>query len=46
MLPKWESKLGGAAGFMLTHCFSMAELGELNLQFKYYFKIVLLSTNN
>ena len=25
MLPKWESKLGGAREFMSTHCFSMTE---------------------
>jgi len=30
MLPKWESKLGGAEIFMLTHCFTMTESGRVD----------------
>lgn len=30
MLPNWESSLGEAAEFMLTHCFSMANAGRLD----------------
>ena len=30
MFLKWESKLGGAAEFMSTHCFSMAEAGRVD----------------
>ncbi len=30
MLPKWESRLGGTAEFMSTHCFSMANAGWLD----------------
>ncbi len=30
MLPKWESRLGGAAEFMSTHCFSMTESGRVD----------------
>jgi glyoxylase-like metal-dependent hydrolase (beta-lactamase superfamily II) len=30
MLPKWESKLGGAEIFMSTHCFTMAESGRVD----------------
>lgn len=29
MLPKWESRLGGAQEFMPTHCFAMTEFGLL-----------------
>jgi glyoxylase-like metal-dependent hydrolase (beta-lactamase superfamily II) len=30
MLPKWESKLGGAEIFMSTHCFTMTESGRVD----------------
>ncbi len=30
MFLKWESKLGGAAEFMSTHCFSMVEAGRVD----------------
>jgi glyoxylase-like metal-dependent hydrolase (beta-lactamase superfamily II) len=30
MLPKWESRLGGAAEFMSTHCFTMTESGRVD----------------
>ena len=30
MLPKWESRLGGAEEFMSTHCFAMTEAGRVN----------------
>ena len=30
MLPKWESRLGGAQAFMSTHCFAMTESGRVD----------------
>jgi glyoxylase-like metal-dependent hydrolase (beta-lactamase superfamily II) len=30
MLPKWESRLGGAEAFMSTHCFTMTEQGRVD----------------
>lgn len=30
MLPKWESKLGGAEIFMSTHCFTMTQSGRVD----------------
>lgn len=30
MSPRWESRLGGAAEFMSTHCFSMTESGRVD----------------
>ena len=30
MLPNWESRLGGTAEFMSTHCFSMANAGRVD----------------
>jgi glyoxylase-like metal-dependent hydrolase (beta-lactamase superfamily II) len=30
MLPKWESRLGGAQEFMSTHCFTMTEAGRVD----------------
>jgi glyoxylase-like metal-dependent hydrolase (beta-lactamase superfamily II) len=30
MLPKWESRLGGAQAFMSTHCFTMTESGRVD----------------
>ena len=30
MMPKWESRLGGAQQFMSTHCFTMAESGRVD----------------
>ena len=30
MLPKWESRIWGAAEFISTHCFSMAEAGRVD----------------
>ena len=30
MLPKWESRLGGAEIFMSTHCFTMSESGRVD----------------
>jgi glyoxylase-like metal-dependent hydrolase (beta-lactamase superfamily II) len=30
MLPKWESRLGGAEAFMPTHCFAMTESGRVD----------------
>ena len=30
MLPKWQSKLGGAEIFMSTHCFTMSESGRVD----------------
>jgi hypothetical protein len=30
MLPKWESRLGGAQQFMSTHCFTMAQSGRID----------------
>jgi hypothetical protein len=41
VLPKWESKLGGAGVFMSTHCFSMSEAERVDPTLR----IVLLSTN-
>ena len=29
MLPKWESRLGGAEAFMPTHCFAMTQHGRI-----------------
>jgi hypothetical protein len=29
MLSKWEDRLGGAAAFMPTHCFTMTEAGRV-----------------
>ena len=30
MLPKWESRLGGAQAFMSTHCIAMTESGRVD----------------
>ena len=30
ILPKWESKLGGAEIFMSTHCFTMTQSGRVD----------------
>ena len=30
MIPKWESRLGGAEVFMSTHCFAMTESGRVD----------------
>jgi glyoxylase-like metal-dependent hydrolase (beta-lactamase superfamily II) len=30
MLPKWESRLGGAESFMPTHCFAMTQSGRVD----------------
>jgi glyoxylase-like metal-dependent hydrolase (beta-lactamase superfamily II) len=30
MLPKWQSRLGGAEIFMSTHCFTMSESGRVD----------------
>jgi glyoxylase-like metal-dependent hydrolase (beta-lactamase superfamily II) len=30
MLPKWESRLGGAESFMPTHCFAMTQAGRVS----------------
>jgi glyoxylase-like metal-dependent hydrolase (beta-lactamase superfamily II) len=30
MLPKWESRLGGAEAFISTHCFAMTQAGRVN----------------
>jgi glyoxylase-like metal-dependent hydrolase (beta-lactamase superfamily II) len=30
MLPKWESRLGGAEAFMLTHCIAMTQSGRVD----------------
>ena len=30
MLPKWESRLGGAQAFMSTHCFAMTQSGRVD----------------
>ena len=30
MLPKWESRLGGAEAFMLTHCVAMTQSGRVD----------------
>lgn len=30
MLPKWESRLGGAEAFMPTHCFAMTQSGRVD----------------
>jgi hypothetical protein len=30
MLPKWETRLGGAQEFMWTHCFAMAQSGRVD----------------
>lgn len=30
MLPKWESRLGGAEAFLPTHCFAMTESGRVD----------------
>jgi hypothetical protein len=30
ILPKWESRLGGAEAFMPTHCFTMTQYGRVD----------------
>ena len=30
MMPKWESRLGGAEAFMLTHCIAMTQSGRVD----------------
>jgi glyoxylase-like metal-dependent hydrolase (beta-lactamase superfamily II) len=30
MMPKWESRLGGAEAFMSTHCFTMTQSGRVD----------------
>jgi hypothetical protein len=30
MLPKWQTRLGGAEIFMSTHCFTMTESGRVD----------------
>jgi glyoxylase-like metal-dependent hydrolase (beta-lactamase superfamily II) len=30
MIPKWESRLGGAEAFMSTHCFAMTQSGRVD----------------
>ena len=30
MLPKWESRLGGAEAFMSTHCIAMTQSGRVD----------------
>jgi hypothetical protein len=30
MLPKWESRLGGAEVFMSTHCYAMTRSGRVD----------------
>lgn len=30
MLPKWETRLGGAREFMWTHCSAMAQFGRVD----------------